>query len=82
MSKSVVHKILTDFFAALIELSRKTQSEVILDFKLGNLHLFKNGELFFEAKSETDSLLKDPKSHKNEVRDDVSIIDNVSAILS
>ena len=46
---------MTDFFSAFIELSRRTQSEVILDFKVGNLHLYKNGEIFFESKSETEN---------------------------
>lgn len=55
LNKNVVQKILTDFFSAFIELSRRTQSEVILDFKVGNLHLYKNGEIFFESKAETET---------------------------
>ena len=54
INKSVVQKILTDFFSAFIELSRRTQSEVVLDFKIGSLHLYKNGEILFESRAETD----------------------------
>ena len=48
LSSAKVHQILLDFFAAFLELSRRTQAEVILDLKCGLLHLFKNGELVFE----------------------------------
>ena len=81
LNKNVVHKILTDFFSAFIELSRRTQNEVILDFKVGNLHLYKNGELFFESKSETDNAMGSP-TKRAEPREDISVIDSASAILS
>jgi hypothetical protein len=48
------------------------------------LHLFKNGELVFESKTaeqlldETTSLFK----RRQEARDDISVIDTASAILS
>jgi hypothetical protein len=43
-----VRKILADFFAALVEVSRRTTKEVRIAFKgLGFLHLFKNRELAF-----------------------------------
>jgi len=53
----------------------------VLDFKVGNLHLYKNGEIFFESRSETDMALNSP--HKRaDPREDISVIDNASAILS
>lgn len=79
-----MHKILTDFWSAFIEISRRTQQEVMLDFKFGNLHLYRNGELFFESKSENAST--DPSSpgwkRNSEPREDISVIDSASAILS
>ena len=54
---------------------------MILDFKVGNLHLYKNGEIFFESKSETDNALNSP--HKRaDPSEDISVIDSASAILS
>ncbi len=54
---------------------------MILDFKVGNLHLYRNGEIFFESKSETDNALASP--HKRaDPREDISVIDSASAILS
>jgi hypothetical protein len=56
---------------------------VVLDFKIGNLHLYKNGELHFESKSDTDMAFTSPSGkHRHEAREDISIIDNASAILS
>ncbi len=52
---------------------------MILDFKVGNLHLYKNGEIFFESKAETET----GSPHKRaEPREDISVIDSASAILS
>ena len=82
INKNQVQKILTDFFSAFIELSRRTQNEVILDFKVGNLHLFKNGELVFESKAETEHQLASPWKQRLEPREDISVIDSASAILS
>lgn len=82
INKHQVQKILTDFFSAFIELSRRTQNEVILDFKVGNLHLFKNGELVFESKAETEHQLASPWKQRLEPREDISVIDSASAILS
>ena len=76
-----MQKILTDFFSAFIELSRRTQNEVVLDFKIGNLHLYRNGELHFESKSETENALNTPLK-RHEPREDISVIDTASAILS
>ena len=81
INKNTVQKILTDFFSAFIELSRRTQNEVILDFKIGNLHLYKNGEIFFESRAETDQGLNSPH-RRADPREDISVIDNASAILS
>lgn len=56
----------------------------MLDFKFGSLHLYRNGELFFESKSENPS--NDPSSpswkRNSEPREDISVIDSASAILS
>ena len=81
INKNHVQKILTDFFSAFIELSRRTQNEVVLDFKVGNLHLYKNGEIFFESRSETDLALNSPH-RRADPREDISVIDTASAILS
>jgi hypothetical protein len=81
LGKNLVQKILTDLFAAFIELSRRTQSEVILDFKVGVLHLYKNGEIQFESKAEMDS--NSPQRRQfDPAREDISVIDSASAILS
>jgi len=49
VSKEHVRRILTDFFAALIEISRKTAKEARIELKgFGFLHLFKNRELAFQ----------------------------------
>ena len=55
---------------------------MILDFKLGNLHLYKNGEIVFESKSETENAFETLNHRRNELREDISVIDNASAILS
>lgn len=73
--------MLTDFFAAFIEISRRTQSEVLLDFKIGRLHLYKNGCLAFEGTGESDNN-KYNTLDSSSIRDDLSIIDTASAILS
>jgi hypothetical protein len=85
LNKNTVHKILTDFWSAFIELSRRTQQEVILDFKIGCLHLYRNGELSFESR--IDSGTMDGQSagwrrSNDNPREDISIIDSASAILS
>ncbi|CDW72251.1 UNKNOWN [Stylonychia lemnae] len=82
LSTALVQRVLTDFFSALIELSRTTRHEVILDFKVGNLHLKRNGELLFESKAETDANIKNRNRDNETIRDDVSIIDTASAMLS
>ena len=55
----------------------------MLDFKIGVLHLYKNGELIFESKSDLEQLLHGTPSRRNaEPREDISVIDTASAILS
>ena len=54
---------------------------MILDFKIGNLHLYRNGEIFFESRSETDLALSSPH-RRADPREDISVIDSASAILS
>jgi hypothetical protein len=40
---------LTEIFSLLVEINRKTKQDVSLNFKnFGALHLFKNGEIFFD----------------------------------
>lgn len=82
---SEARQILADFFAALVEVSRRTTKEVRIAFKgLGFLHLFKNRELAFQhvdkfAELTVDELAK----NQAQVRDDLSYIaDNASAVLS
>eukprot|EP00347_Sterkiella_histriomuscorum_P003736 403363144 len=80
-SAQQVQKILTNFFATLIEISRSTKQKVLLDFKIGYLHLKKNGELLFESKNEIELQKEKNKDHET-VREDLSIIDTASAMLS
>ena len=52
--KEMARRILTEFFASLIELSRRTQKEARIKFRgLGTLHLFKNRELAFLFEDES-----------------------------
>ena len=40
---------LAEIFSLLVEINRKTKQDVSLCFKnFGSLHLFKNGEIFFD----------------------------------
>ena len=82
---------MTDFFASLIEISRKTQKEARIKFKgLGTLHLFKNRELAFlfeddsiELKTITGSRVSnDLFLERQKEREDLSFIDSASAVLS
>ncbi len=45
------------------------------------MHLYKNGELFFESKAETENAMGSP-TKRAEPREDISVIDSASAILS
>ena len=54
VSKDQVKRVLTDFFSALIEISRKTQKEARIELKnFGIFHLFKNRELALSPASES-----------------------------
>lgn len=56
---------------------------MILDFKIGALHLYKNGEMLFESRSDIEALVNGtPSKRNNEPREDISVIDTASAILS
>ena len=72
----LVRRILTDFFQYIIELSRRTQKEAKIKISnLGYLYLYRNRELAFN------SSLKDSCIEYND-REDISLIDGASAVLS
>lgn len=49
VSEDLCKQVLTDFFSALVEVSRRTLKEVKIELKgVGFLHLFKNRELAFQ----------------------------------
>ena len=85
MPDGEVRQILADFFAALVEVSRRSTKEARIAFKgLGFLHLFKNRELAFQHVDKFADLTVDELA-KNQAqqRDDLSYIaDNVSHVLS
>ena len=89
-TKEVVRKILTDLFACLIETSRKTNKEARLKMKgFGTLYLFKNRELAFQEIDMSVDLGNLEKSNnmnlfleRQKEREDLSFIDQASAILS
>lgn len=58
-TKEQVKRILTDFFTALVDVSRKTTKEARICLKgFGTLHLFKNRELAFKQLDETQDLTR------------------------
>lgn len=90
-SKDQAKRILTDIFAAMIETSRKTQKEARITLKgIGTLYVFKNRELAFNAIDESVANLEPLAGKKGtdiflarqKEREDLSYIDNASAILS
>lgn len=88
VKKDEAKKILTDLFAAFVEISRRTAKEARLSFKgFGYLHLFKNRELAFKSK-EAGLAVSDLKQlddifrARNQEREDLSFIDSASAVLS
>lgn len=90
-SKEQAKKILTDLFAALVETSRKTNKEARINLKeIGTLYLFKNRELAFNAVDESIENLEPLGGKKGtdlflarqKEREDLSYIDQASAILS
>ena len=80
-----VRHILADLFAALVEVSRRTNKEVRMEFKgLGFLHLFRNRELSFQHIDKfCDLTMAELAKNQACVREDLSYIaDNASAVLS
>jgi hypothetical protein len=78
-------KIITDFFSAFVELSRRTQKEARIEMKgLGYLHLFANRDIMFQQVDQFSCLTEDElNKHRDTFRDDLSYIaDNASAVLS
>ena len=72
----LVRRILVDFFQYKIELSRRTHKEAKIKISnLGYLHLYRNRELAFNQS------LKDSCIEYND-REDISLIDGASAVLS
>ena len=89
-TKEQVKRILTDFFTALVDTSRKTNREARLHMKgFGTVYLFKNRELAFNPIDESIDLANIEKSRGSDLflarqkdREDLSYIDQASAILS
>ena len=91
--KEQAKRIMTEFFAALIETSRKTQKEARINLKgFGTLYLFKNRELAFRHQEEAHTIdlgaIAGTKTStdlflaRQREREDLSYIDGASAILS
>ncbi len=58
-TKEQVKRILTDFFTALVDVSRKTGKEAHINMKgFGKIYLFKNRELAFNPVDDTLDLSK------------------------
>lgn len=75
-------RILIDLFQAVAETSRRSAKEVKLTFKkCGNLYLFKNRELCFQMVGD-DSTSSQLRLERSKLRDDISVIDSASAVLS
>lgn len=88
-TKEQVKRILTDFFTALVDVSRKTGKEARLVMKgFGTIHLFKNRELAFSYLDDSIDLANLDKKHtdlfldRQKEREDLSFIDQASAVLS
>jgi hypothetical protein len=87
VSKEQTKSIMTDFFAAFIEISRRTMRECRIVLKgLGVLHLFKNREIaitgFDDAYSDNALTAEELLRARNKERQDLSYIDSASAVLS
>jgi len=81
-TKEQVKRILTDFFTALVDVSRKTGKEARINIKgLGTIYLFKNRELAFNAVDESLDLGSLDKHNttlfveRQREREDLSFID-------
>jgi hypothetical protein len=82
VSVEQTRRILTDIFQALVELSRRTAKEVKLHFAgSGYLYLYKNRELCFQQFEES-NLPGHIRAARLAERDDLSVIDQASAVLS
>ena len=82
LSRDFANRVMTDMFRLLIEVCRTTKQEAKLDFKFGVLRLHKNGELTLEDKDANDDDTKTEHGYGQSIRDDISLIDTASAILS
>lgn len=77
----MVKRLLTDIFAALIEISRKTSREARIKMKgFGTMYLFKNRELAFNPVDESIDLAKIQGNSslfldRQKEREDLSYID-------
>ena len=81
-TKEQVKRILTDFFTALVDVSRKTGKEARLLIKgFGTVYLFKNRELAFNAADDSIDLGSLDKQNttlfveRQREREDLSFID-------
>jgi len=81
-TKEQVKRILTDFFTALVDVSRKTGKEARLLIKgFGTVYLFKNRELAFNAADDSIDLGSLDKQNttlfveRQREREDLSYID-------
>ena len=80
-TKEQVRRVLSDFFAAFIDVSRKTNKEARIKMKgFGTLHLFKNRELAFNPIDDSVDLASIDASQslfleRQKVREDLSYID-------
>ena len=80
---------MTDIFTALVDVSRKTGKEARLTMKgFGTIYLFKNREIAFNPVDESVDLATLDKNNttlfveRQKEREDLSFIDQASAILS
>ena len=81
-TKEQVKRILTDFFTALVDVSRKTGKEARIKMKgFGTLYLFKNRELAFNPLDDSVDLAQidnDSRSlflERQKQREDLSFVD-------
>jgi hypothetical protein len=82
VSTEIVRRILVDIFQAVVEASRRTQKEVRLALKkTGHILLFKSRELAFQPVN-SDSAPEALRIERGRMREDVSVIDAASAVLS
>lgn len=81
LSQTQTQKIITDIFQSLIELSRRTQKEAKVRLgNCGSLVVTRSRELAFYPAEKADE--SEIWSSRTYVRDDISMIDQASAVLS